>query len=175
MSGDTHKSQDNRTFTQPSVIIRHPRHRTGVHTDAVATSSGTPGPPIITAILDQPRAIHRQSFHFDTRGHRTGAHTGETSTPLEGPWTPLQQPYSISRRTGPLNKRVPFTGKVFISTKGLPAPCFDIHTLNKHEQARLHLSNLLSNACAPSVAPCGRTRARPPARGGRRKTSARLK
>jgi len=35
-------------------IIRHPRHRTGVHTDAVTISSGTPGPPIITAILDQP-------------------------------------------------------------------------------------------------------------------------
>jgi hypothetical protein len=31
------------------VIIRHPRHRTGEHTDAVTTSSGTPGPPIITA------------------------------------------------------------------------------------------------------------------------------
>ena len=29
-------------------IIRHPRHRTGVHTDAVTISSGTPGPPIIT-------------------------------------------------------------------------------------------------------------------------------
>ena len=41
--------------------------------------------------------IHRQSFHFDTRGHRTGVHTDETSTPLEGPWTPLQQPYSISQ------------------------------------------------------------------------------
>ena len=41
--------------------IRHPRHRTGVHTDAVNTSSGTPGPPIITAILDQPpgRAAER--------------------------------------------------------------------------------------------------------------------
>jgi len=26
--------------------IRHTRHRTGVHTDAVTTSSGTPGPPI---------------------------------------------------------------------------------------------------------------------------------
>ena len=38
---------------------------------------------------------------FDTRGHRTGAHTDATSTPLEGPWTPLQQPYSISRRAGP--------------------------------------------------------------------------
>ena len=35
-------------------IIRLPRHRTGVHTDAVTISSGTPGPPIITAILDQP-------------------------------------------------------------------------------------------------------------------------
>ena len=34
--------------------------------------------------------IHRQSFHFDTRGHRTGVHTDETSTPLEGPWAPLQ-------------------------------------------------------------------------------------
>ena len=31
-----------------------------------------------------------------------GAHTDETSTPLEGPWTPLQQPYSIRRRAGPL-------------------------------------------------------------------------
>ena len=31
--------------------------------------------------------VHRQSFHFDTRGHRTGAHKGGTSTPLEGPWT----------------------------------------------------------------------------------------
>ena len=26
--------------------------------------------------------IHRQSFHFDTRGHRTGAHTDANSTPL---------------------------------------------------------------------------------------------
>jgi hypothetical protein len=41
-------------FSQPMFIIRHPRHRTGVHTDAVTISSGTPGPPIITAILDQP-------------------------------------------------------------------------------------------------------------------------
>ena len=40
--------------SQPMFIIRHPRHRTGVHTDAVTISSGTPGPPIITAILDQP-------------------------------------------------------------------------------------------------------------------------
>ena len=46
-------------------------------------------------------AFHGQSFHFDTRGHRTGAHTDATSTPIEGPWTPLQQPYSISRRAGP--------------------------------------------------------------------------
>ena len=37
------------------------------------------------------------------RGHRTGIHTGANSTPLEGPWTPLQQPYSISRRAGPRN------------------------------------------------------------------------
>ena len=45
-------------------IIRHPRHRTGVHTDAVTISSGTPGPPIITAILDQPpgRAAIRRIF-----------------------------------------------------------------------------------------------------------------
>jgi hypothetical protein len=35
--------------------------KSGVHTDAVDTSSGTPGPPIITAILDQPpgRAAYR--------------------------------------------------------------------------------------------------------------------
>jgi hypothetical protein len=47
--------------SQPMFRIRHPRHRTGVHTDAVNTSSGTPGPPIITAILDQPpgRAAER--------------------------------------------------------------------------------------------------------------------
>ena len=37
------------------------------------------------------------------QGHRTGVHTGANSTPLEGPWTPLQQPYSISRRAGPQN------------------------------------------------------------------------
>jgi len=43
-----------RKISQPMFIIRHPRHRTGVHTDAVTISSGTPGPPIITAILDQP-------------------------------------------------------------------------------------------------------------------------
>ena len=49
-----------RRGSQPMVISRHPRHRTGVHTDAVTISSGTPGPPIITAILDQPpgRAAH---------------------------------------------------------------------------------------------------------------------
>ena len=29
--------------------------------------------------------FHRQSFHFDTRGHRTGAHTDANSAPLEGP------------------------------------------------------------------------------------------
>ena len=51
----------------------------------------------------QPRNIHRQNFLHDTRGYRTGAHTDETSTPLEGPWTPLQQPYSISHRAGPQN------------------------------------------------------------------------
>ena len=32
--------------------------------------------------------IHRQSFHFDTRRHRTGVHTDETSTPLEAPGPP---------------------------------------------------------------------------------------
>jgi hypothetical protein len=43
-----------RVLSQPMFIIRHPRHRTSVHTDAVTISSGTPGAPIITAILDQP-------------------------------------------------------------------------------------------------------------------------
>ena len=42
-------------------------------------------------------------FSFRHRGHRTGVHTGANSTPLEGPWTPLQPPYSISRRAGPRN------------------------------------------------------------------------
>ena len=41
-------------------------------------------PPVFSR---RNRRIHRQSFHFDTRGHRTSAHTDETSTPLEGPWT----------------------------------------------------------------------------------------
>ena len=42
--------------SQSMFIVRHvQRHRTsGVHTDAVTMSSGTPGPPIITAILGQP-------------------------------------------------------------------------------------------------------------------------
>ena len=40
-------------------------------------------------------------FSFRHRGHRTGVHTDASSTPLDGPWTPLQQPYSISRRAGP--------------------------------------------------------------------------
>jgi len=31
--------------SQPMFITRHPRHRTGVHTCAVKTGSGTPGPP----------------------------------------------------------------------------------------------------------------------------------
>jgi hypothetical protein len=31
--------------SQPMFITRHPRHRTGVHTCAVTTGSGTPGPP----------------------------------------------------------------------------------------------------------------------------------
>ena len=46
--------------------------------------------------------------------HRTGVHTDETSTPLEGPWTPLQQPYSISHRAGPRRNReknIPVTGR----------------------------------------------------------------
>ena len=32
--------------SQPMFITRHPRHRTGVHTCAVTTSSGTPGHPL---------------------------------------------------------------------------------------------------------------------------------
>ena len=52
------------------------------------------------SMLSRHVHIHRQSFPFDARGHRTGVHTDETSTPLEGPWTPLQQPYSISHRAG---------------------------------------------------------------------------
>ena len=43
--------------------------------------------------------IHRQSFHFDTRGNRTGVHTDETSTPLEGPWTPLQHHMTLSQHS----------------------------------------------------------------------------
>ena len=35
--------------------------------------------------------VHRQSFHFDTRGHRTGVRTDGTSTPLEGPLNPLHR------------------------------------------------------------------------------------
>jgi len=39
--------------SQSMFIVRHvQRHRTsGVHTDAVTMSSGTPGPPIITATV----------------------------------------------------------------------------------------------------------------------------
>jgi hypothetical protein len=61
---------------------------------------------VLCMVLFEPRFYieHSQAkFHFDTRGHRTLAHTDKTSTPLEGPWPPLQQPYSISRRAGPLN------------------------------------------------------------------------
>ena len=43
-------------------IIRHPRHRTGVHTDAVTISS-TPGPPII--ILDQPLHTKARKMRVD--------------------------------------------------------------------------------------------------------------
>ena len=46
--------------SQPMFITRHPRHRTGVHTCAVKTGSGTPGPPYHShtrraySLLDQP-------------------------------------------------------------------------------------------------------------------------
>ena len=39
-------------------IIRHPKHRTGVHTCAVTTSSGTLD-PLIPAILDHSHNSHR--------------------------------------------------------------------------------------------------------------------
>ena len=45
--------------------------------------------------------VSQAKFSFRHRGHRTGVHTSANSTPLEGPWTPLQQPYTISRRAGP--------------------------------------------------------------------------
>ena len=56
-----------------------------------------------------PRTPDRRSqakFSFRQRGHRTGLHTGANSTPLEGPRTPSQQPYSISRRAGPRNGKL---------------------------------------------------------------------
>jgi len=37
-------------FLTANGLIRHPRHRTGVHTDAVTTSSG-PLDPLTTAIF----------------------------------------------------------------------------------------------------------------------------
>ena len=82
---------------------------------------------------------HRQSFHFDTRGHQTGAHTDETSTPLdEGPtpagsedfkslnvgrsWLPPQWVGTTSR--GPTGGRVlegvlklPFTGAKILAVR----------------------------------------------------------
>jgi hypothetical protein len=44
--GERKSQKTKHTFTTTMFIIRHPRHRTGVHTDAVTISSGTPGPPI---------------------------------------------------------------------------------------------------------------------------------
>ena len=58
--------------------------------------------------------IHRQSFHFDTRGHRTGAHTDANSTPL--PKTPGPPYFSHTRSAAG------FTGKVsFHTPKAGPA------------------------------------------------------
>ena len=52
--------------SQPMVTIRHPRHRTGVHTDAVTTSSGPPGPTLIIATLDvHTTTIHTINFSDD--------------------------------------------------------------------------------------------------------------
>jgi len=60
--------------SQPMFIIRHPRHRTGVHTDAVNTSSETPGPPIISAILDLSREFEPTGRRFDPhRGSKRNA------------------------------------------------------------------------------------------------------
>ena len=44
-------------------------------------------------VADKSRASQAK-FSFRHRGHRTGVHTGANSTPLEGPWTPLQQLHS---------------------------------------------------------------------------------
>jgi hypothetical protein len=88
----TPKTPDRRTYknSQPMFIIRHPRHRTGVHTDAVTISSGTPGPPIITAI------IHTQSHDHEKR-----------ATLLFGPlWGPAS-----SSQKGSLLGSPPFRGE----------------------------------------------------------------
>ena len=69
------------SLSQPMFIIRHPRHRTGVHTDAVTTSSGTPGPPIITAILD----------HHSSSKHRT--------LEMRSRWRAVKQPKKHTQRS----------------------------------------------------------------------------
>ena len=73
------------TKSQPRTGHRANRSR---HTTSSSTQSHAKQQP--TNAPQTNRHVHRQSFHFDTRGHRTGVHTDETSTPLEGPWTPLQ-------------------------------------------------------------------------------------
>ena len=63
----------------------------------------------------------------DSRGLRTGFNRDETSTPLEGPWTPLQKPYSISHRAGPHT----YLGKVHSGNRAHPrTPPTSLHVSN---------------------------------------------
>ena len=80
--------------------------------------------------------VHRQSFHFDTRGHRTGAHKGGTSTPLEGPWTV----------PGPIRIPGSFTGKVFIST---PVHRQSFHFDTRGHRTGVHTDETSNRSRAP--------------------------
>ena len=74
--------------SQPMFIIRHPRHRTGVHTDAVTISSGT---PVLTPVLTP---VSQPMFRFRHPRHRTGVHTDAVNTSSGTPGPPNTQPYS---------------------------------------------------------------------------------
>ena len=44
------------------------------------------------------KPVHRQSFHFDTRGHRTGVHTDETSNRSRAPGPPYNSQFTRRAR-----------------------------------------------------------------------------
>ncbi len=63
----TRKQQSREENSQPMFITRHPRHRTGVHTCAVKTGSGTPGPPYhrgLGLFSIQEKGIFNTRYHY---------------------------------------------------------------------------------------------------------------